>query len=101
MRKGSDSAWFYTDRVPYFLEPNGNTNNEIKNNTDTKNGSSTILHNLEEKKIENVMPENELQFSLFLLFFCNRCFIASMEFLELKSTLARLKALSTFFTFIS
>jgi hypothetical protein len=55
-----DSSWFYTEKVPYFLEQNNQVEKGTKDESSTKYKSSGIPHNLGETKEECGMEKNEL-----------------------------------------
>jgi hypothetical protein len=44
--------WFFSERVPYFLEENDDVETGKKDEDSEKRGSSVNGHNLEEKKEE-------------------------------------------------
>jgi len=46
------NGWFYTEKVPYFLEQNSKTKEEIKDENSMKNENSENPYNLEETKEE-------------------------------------------------
>ncbi len=54
------NGWFYTDKVPYFLEQNSKMKVEMKDENSMKNESSTNPYNLEETKDECKVSENNL-----------------------------------------
>jgi hypothetical protein len=56
----SDYEWFYTKKVPYFLEENENVNREIKDEKSVKNESSIIPHNSKEIKANTEVKEINL-----------------------------------------
>ncbi len=58
--KDYSNGWFYTKKIPYFLEQNGKTKEEIKDENSMKNESSTNTYNLEETKEECKVSENNL-----------------------------------------
>jgi len=53
-------SWFYTEKVPYFLKKNNETNKEIKDENYMKNGSSINPHNLGEKEEDYKVLEDHL-----------------------------------------
>jgi len=54
------NGWFYTEKVPYFLEQNSITKVEIKDENTMKNESSTNPYNLEETKDKYKVSETNL-----------------------------------------
>ena len=56
----NDCGWFYTKKVPCFLEVNENMNRKIKDEKLVKNESSIIPHNSTEIKANTEVEENYL-----------------------------------------
>ena len=55
-----DYNWFYTKKVPYFLEDKSETDKETKDENSMENKSFTNVHNLGEKKKDYKVKEDEL-----------------------------------------
>ena len=66
-----DYNWFYTKKIPYFLEDNNKTDKEIINKNSMEYKSFTNVHNLGEKKKNNEGKKMDCETTLMMGFITN------------------------------